>query len=348
MAVTLGALAVRHGCVLHGDPDLVVDRIGTLRDADSRAVAFLANPAYRAQLAGTAAGAVILTDRDVSACPSAALVTRDPYVVFARIARELHPGPPLRPGVHPAALVGPDSLVPESCEVGAGAIIGTGVSLGERVFIGSGAVVGDGTRIGDDCRIMAGAIIYAAVVLGPRCLVHAGAVLGADGFGFARDRDGSYVKVPQLGTVRVGADVEIGANTTIDRGAIGDTVLADGVKLDNQIQVGHNVTIGAHTVIAAQTGISGSTTIGARCVIGGQVGVAGHICVADDVVIGGGANVTGSIRRAGIYGGGGTPADEIGRWRRNMVRFGQLDDLARRLRALERQLAGAQLRGESE
>jgi UDP-3-O-[3-hydroxymyristoyl] glucosamine N-acyltransferase len=188
---------------------------------------------------------------------------------------------------------------------------------------------------------MPGVTVCANVRIGQRCVLHTGVVLGSDGFGFAREREGSYVKVPQLGSVEVGNDVEIGANTTVDRGAIDNTVIGDGVKLDNQIQVGHNVRIGDHTVIAAQVGISGSTTIGARCTIGGQAGFAGHIVVADDVVIGGGTSVIGSIRQSGVYGGGGTPADNLQRWRRNMARFGQLDDMARRLRAIEKGLAEA-------
>ncbi|MBM4221791.1 MAG: UDP-3-O-(3-hydroxymyristoyl)glucosamine N-acyltransferase, partial [Gammaproteobacteria bacterium] len=174
--------------------------------------------------------------------------------------------------------------------------------------------------------------------LGSRCVIHSGAVIGADGFGFARDRDGSQIKVPQIGGVVIGDDVEIGACTTIDRGAIGDTVIGDGVKLDNQIQVGHNTRIGAHTVIAGQSGVSGSTTIGARCTIGGKVGIAGHIQIADDVVIGGGSSVPGSILKPGVYAGGATPADVLQRWRRNMVRFGQLDEIARRLLAVEKRI----------
>jgi UDP-3-O-[3-hydroxymyristoyl] glucosamine N-acyltransferase len=277
---------------------------------------------------------------DAGDCPVAALLTKDPYVVYARIAADLHPAPPLQPGVHAAAVLGAAVDVPESCQIGPGAVLGDGVSLGERVSIGANAVIGAGVAIGADSRIAPGAFIYGGVRLGSRCLIHSGAVIGADGFGFARDADGSQVKVPQIGGVVVGDDVEIGACCTIDRGAIGDTVIEDGVKLDNQIQVGHNSRIGAHTVIAGQSGISGSTNIGARCTIGGAVSIAGHIRIADDVVIGGGANVPGSISVPGVYAGGGTPADTLQRWRRNMVRFGQLDEMARRLRAVEKRIKG--------
>lgn len=345
MGVSLGRLAVRYGCELRGDPDRVVERVGTLASADSQSLAFLANRAYRSQLASTRAAAVILSAADAANCPVDALVAGDPYVVYARIAAELHPGPPAEPGVHPSAVVGSECRVPASCEVGAGVVLGRQVVLGERVVLGPRTVIGDRVRIGADSRLMPGVTLCADVRIGARCVLHPGVVVGSDGFGFAREREGNYVKVPQLGSVQVGDDVEIGANTTIDRGAIDDTVIGNGVKLDNQIQVGHNVRIGEHTVVAAQTGISGSTTIGARCTIGGQAGFAGHIVVADDVVIGGGTSVTGSIRSAGVYAGGGTPADTLQRWRRNMARFGQLDELAKRLRDVEKRFSGSDRSG---
>ena len=341
MGVSLGRLAVRYGCELRGDPDRLVERVATLAGADDRSLAFLANAAYRSQLASTRAAAVILSAADAANCPVDALVTGDPYVVYARVAAELHPGPRPEPGVHPSAVVGSECIVPASCEVGAGVVLGRRVILGEGVVLGPRTVVGDRVCIGADTRLVSGVTLGPDVRIGERCILHPGVVVGSDGFGFAREREGNYVKVPQLGSVRVGDDVEIGANTTIDRGAIDDTVIGNGVKLDNQIQVGHNVRIGEHTVVAAQTGISGSTTIGARCTIGGQAGFAGHIVVADDVVIGGGTSVTGSIRAAGVYAGGGTPADTLQRWRRNMARFGQLDELAKRLRDLEKRFSGS-------
>ncbi len=339
MGVSLGLLAVRYGCELRGDPDKVVEHVATLVGADDHSLTFLANSAYRGQLAATRAAAVILAPADAEGCPVDALVTRDPYVVYARAAAELHPAPRPRPGMHPTAVVAAGVVIPPSCEIGPGVVLGRGVVLGERVVLGPHTILGDRVTVGADTRFMPGVTVHADVSIGARCILHTGVVLGSDGFGFAREREGSYVKVPQVGRVVVGDDVEIGANTTIDRGAIDDTVIANGVKLDNQIQVGHNVRIGEHTVIAAQTGISGSTTIGARCTIGGQAGLAGHIVVVDDVVIGGGTAVTGSIRVAGVYAGGGTPADQLSRWRRNMARFGQLDEIAKRVRSLERRLA---------
>ena len=338
MGVSLGVLAVRHGCELRGDPDQVVERVATLAHADEHSVSFLANSGYRGQLGGTRAAAVILAPADAAACPVNALVSGDPYVVYARVAAELHPAPAPEPGVHPTAVVAPGVKVPGSCEIGPGAVVGSGVVIGDGVVVGARTVLGERVSVGKDTRLMPGVTVYPDVRIGARCIVHTGVVLGSDGFGFAREREGRYVKVPQLGSVVVGDDVEIGANTTIDRGAIDDTVIGDGVKLDNQIQVGHNVRIGRHTVIAAQTGIAGSTTIGERCTIGGKAGFAGHIVVADDVIIGGGTSVTGSIRAPGAYAGGGTPADELPRWRRNMARFSQLDELAKRVRSLEKRL----------
>jgi UDP-3-O-[3-hydroxymyristoyl] glucosamine N-acyltransferase len=337
--VTLGELAVRHGCELRGDPGLRVARVGTLDAAGPDALTFLANPAYRARLAQARAGAVVLVPADADACPVPALLSPDPYLTFARIAAELHPEPVAEQGVHPSAVIGADCAIPASCSIGPGAVLGAGVTLGERVVIGPNAVLEAGVTVGADSRLRAGVVLCHDVRIGARCLVHAGAVLGADGFGFARDAAGAWLKVPQTGTVLVGDDVEIGANTSIDRGAIGDTVIGDGVKLDNQIQVGHNVRIGAHTAIAALTGISGSTVIGAGCMIGGQSGIAGHIRIADGVVLTGRAIVTNSIERPGIYGGGGMPVDEVSRWRKNVVRFARLDEFARRLRQLEKRLA---------
>jgi UDP-3-O-[3-hydroxymyristoyl] glucosamine N-acyltransferase len=343
----LGDLAVRHGCELRGDPEARVARVATLRGAGPGTLAFLANPAYRSQLPETRATAVVLTPEAADGCPCAALLTADPYAAFARMAAELHPEPAVVPGVSPTATLGTGCSIPASARVGPGAVLGDGVRLGEGVEVGPHCVIGAGVSIGDHTRLVARVTLYPGVVLGRRCLLHAGVVLGADGFGFARERDGRYTKVPQLGGVRVGDDVEIGANTTVDRGALDDTVISDGVKLDNQIQVGHNVVIGPHTVVAAQAGIAGSTTIGARCVIGGQVGIAGHISIADGVVVGGGASVTGTLRRPGIYGGGPTPADDLPRWRRNMARFGQLDAMAKRLTELERRLRAAGGSGEN-
>lgn len=339
MSMSLGDIAVKYGCELHGDPSQQVTHVATLSGAGGEAIAFLANSAYRSQLATTKARAVILAADDAADCPVATLVTPNPYVVYAHVALELHPDFALRAGIDPAATVDADSNIPSSCQIAPGAVVEAGVRLGERVYVGPNAVVGRGTRIGDDTRLMAGVITYADVTIGHRCLLHSGVVVGADGFGIALDASRAWVKVPQLGSVRIGNDVEIGANTTVDRGAIDDTVIHNGVKLDNHIQVAHNCIIGEHTVIAALVGISGSTTIGARCSIGGHTGFAGHMEICDDVFITAGTAVLSSITKPGYYAGGiATAADDIRKWRKNAARFSQLDEMARRLRALEKRV----------
>jgi UDP-3-O-[3-hydroxymyristoyl] glucosamine N-acyltransferase len=316
---SLGELAVRFGLELAGDPEARVSHVATLSQATPGSVSFLANSRYRRSLRTTRAGAVVLSAADAESCPVAALIASNPYLSYARIAELLHPESKAAPGIHPTAVVAPAARVAASATVGALAVIEEDVEIGERAVVGPGCVVQRGARVGADTRLVARVNLYPGVVLGERGLVHAGAVIGADGFGFAPDQ-GTWFKVPQVGSVRIGDDVEIGANTTIDRGAIGDTVVEHGAKLDNQIQVGHNVTIGAHTAIAACTGISGSTTIGQRCLIGGMVGFAGHLNIADDVMITGCSLVSASIREAGSYSSG-MPAVQTRAWRRMVAHF---------------------------
>jgi len=336
MAVSLGVLAQRYGCELRGEPQIEVDHVVSLEDGDRQGISFFTNRALGAVLKTTTAAAVVLTAEDAADCPVAALLATDPYLTFARIAGELHPPPPLVEGIHPTAVVADECTIPGSCEISAGAVLETGVVLGERCFVGPNCVVGRRSSVGADTRLLAGVLVCHEVRIGRRCLVHAGAVLGSDGFGNARDECGAWAKMPQTGGLAIGDDVEIGANCTIDRGTIDDTEIASGVRLDNLVQVGHNVVIGAHTAVAAMCGFSGSVSVGRRCMIGGQTGFAGHISVADDVIVTGGSSVTGSIREAGIYGGPGAPVEEVGKWRRNIIRFRQLDDMARRLQRLER------------
>jgi UDP-3-O-[3-hydroxymyristoyl] glucosamine N-acyltransferase len=334
----LGDIASRFGCELQGDPGFEVHHVATLKGADSRSIAFLANAVYRSQLETTSAGAVIIAPDDVQACPTSALITPNPYLVYAQVAAELHPAEVFEPEVSSAATIDSGADVPDSCHIAAGAVIEKGVALGERVYVGANAVIGRGSTVGDDSRLMSGVMIYPQVQIGRRCILHSGVVIGADGFGIAKDESHAWIKVPQLGGVTVGDDVEIGANTAIDRGAIENTVIGDGVRLDNLIQVGHNVSIGAHTAIAGLTGIAGSAKIGARCIIGGHAGVAGHIEIVDDVVVTGGTPVLSSLRKPGYYGGVATSADDIRKWRKNAARFRQLDEMARRLRKLEKKM----------
>jgi UDP-3-O-[3-hydroxymyristoyl] glucosamine N-acyltransferase len=333
-SLTLGELAVRLGCELRGDPDAVVVGVAPLGAAGPGGLSFLASPQYRPELRATRATAVVLAATDAELCPVAALIARNPHVVFARAAALLHPQPAVAPGIHATASVDPSAVVDPSAAVGAGAVVGPRARIGARAQVGPGCSIAADADIGADSRLVARVSIGPGVRMGPRGIVHPGAVIGADGFGYAREGE-AWVKVPQVGSVSLGADVEIGANTTIDRGAIDDTVIEDGVKLDNQIQVGHNVRIGAHTAIAACTGISGSTRIGRRCMIGGAAGIAGHLEIADDVVITAGTNVTHSIPQPGMYSGA-VPGEASSTWRRMVARFKRLDSYVARIRALER------------
>jgi UDP-3-O-[3-hydroxymyristoyl] glucosamine N-acyltransferase len=320
---SLGELAVRFGLTLRGEPGLTVRSVATLSRANSGALSFLANSRYRRQLESTQASAVILSAEDEAHCPVAALIDPNPYLAYARIAALLHPEPAPEPGIHPSAVVAGGARVAASASIGPLAVIEEGAQIGERVLIGPGCIVQKGAAVGADSTLRSRVNLYPGVTLGQRCILHAGAVVGADGFGFAPN-NGTWEKVPQVGSVRIGDDVEIGANTTIDRGAIDDTVVENGVKLDNQIQVGHNVVIGAHTAIAACTGISGSTVIGRRCMIGGMVGFAGHLSIADDVVVTGCSLVSASIKKPGSYSSG-MPTVETRLWRRMVAHLRRLD-----------------------
>jgi UDP-3-O-[3-hydroxymyristoyl] glucosamine N-acyltransferase len=320
---SLGELAVRFGLGLHGEPNLRVSRVATLSNAEAGAISFLANPRYRKQMESTRATAVVLGPENAAGCPVAALIDPNPYLAYARVAALLHPEPEAAAGIHPSAVVSESAHIAASASVAALALIEDDAHIGERVLVGPGCIVQRGARVGADSRLIARVNLYPGVQIGQRCILHAGAVVGADGFGFAADA-GTWIKVPQVGSVRIGDDVEIGANTTIDRGAIEDTVVEDGVKLDNQIQVGHNVTIGAHTAVAGCVGISGSTTIGQRCMIGGGVGIAGHLTIADDVVVTGCSLVSASIKHAGSYSSG-MPTVETRLWRRMVAHLRRLD-----------------------
>jgi UDP-3-O-[3-hydroxymyristoyl] glucosamine N-acyltransferase len=334
MSVSLGELAVRFGCELRGDPAARVERVATLANADPHSLAFLANPRYRAQLADTRAGAVVMSAASAQCCPAAMLLCENPYATYARIATLLHPLPPLAAGVHPSAVVADSARIDPSARVCACATLGERVVVGPRAFIGPHCSLDEDVNLEADVRLMARVTLGRAVHIGARSVLQPGVVIGGDGFGFAPEK-GAWLKVPQIGSVRVGADVEVGANTTIDRGAIDDTVIEEGVKLDNLIQIGHNVRIGAHSVIAACTGISGSTTIGKRCMIGGMVGFVGHISIADDVVVTAGSAVSHSITSAGVYSSA-IPVEEAHTWRRLVARFKRSALLDARLRKLER------------
>jgi UDP-3-O-[3-hydroxymyristoyl] glucosamine N-acyltransferase len=328
----LGELAVRFGCELAGDPSVLVRSVAGL-DGGGDSLGFLANPAYLEDLGHTRLGAVVIERRHAARCPVPALIHSNPHAAFARMAALLHPAAPVNAGVHPTAVVHATARVAGDAEVGALAVIEAGAVVGERCVVGPQCFVGQGASLGADTRLVQRVSIVGGATLGRRCLVHPGAVIGADGFGNARE-GARWVKVPQLGSVVIGDDVEIGANTTIDRGALGDTRIEDGVRLDNQIQVGHNVRIGAHTAIAACTGIAGSTRIGERCMIGGGTGIGGQIQIGDDIVIAGFGMVTRSITAPGMYSSV-LPVEEVRLWRRIVGRIKRLDVLATRVKKLE-------------
>ena len=335
MSPTLGELAVRFGCELRGDPAAIVSGIGNLTAAQNDQLSFFVNPKLRAQLRQTRAGAVVLAAAMLDDCPVAALVSAHPHATFARIAVLLHPENPLVPGVHASAVIGSDVHIDPSAEIGPLVAVGSGSRIGARVLVGPGCVLADRVHLGDDVRLIARVTLGSGVRVGSRTVVHPGAVIGADGFGLAPDQGGRWVKVPQIGTVLIGEDVEIGANTTIDRGAIEDTVIGEGVKLDNQIQIGHNSRVGAHTAIAGCVAIAGSATIGQRCQLAGHVGIAGHITICDDVAILAKSMVAADIREPGVYANGLT-IEKAPVWRRIAARIKGLDELAKRVAALER------------
>ena len=337
MGATLAELAHRCHGELRGDPDYQIERIATLETAGPHDIAFVAGEKYYPQLAVTHAGVVVLGHADAGLYSGNALLSENPRLCFTRVAAMLHP--PVRPpaGLHASAVTDASADVAADAAIGPLAVIESGARVGRGAVIGAGCYIGRGAVIGDGTWLHAQVTIGADCVLGQHCIVHSGAVIGSDGFGYARD-GARWEKTPQLGRVVVGDDVEIGANTTIDRGALDDTVIERGVKLDNLIHIAHNVHIGEDTAIAACVGIAGSTRVGKRCTLAGQVGVVGHIEITDDVHITGAAVVSHTIRAPGTYSSG-TPLEAYSSWLKNAVRMRQLDDMARRLKKLEQQLS---------
>jgi UDP-3-O-[3-hydroxymyristoyl] glucosamine N-acyltransferase len=294
--LTLGEIVQRLGGRVAGAPDTLVHQVASLEGAGARHISFFTGSRYRAQLAATRAAAVVLGPEAEGETRLPRIVADNPYAYFARLSQLFNPLVVQQPGVHPSAVVAKSA------------------NLGARVSIGAGCAVGERVAIGDDSTLYPRVVVYPGCRIGARVIVHSGAVIGADGFGIAED-EGRWVKIPQIGTVRIGDDVEIGANTTIDRGAIDDTVIEEGVKLDNQIQVGHNVRIGAHTAIAGCTGIAGSADIGRHCTIGGAAVILGHLRIADHVNISAGTLISRSILKPGTYTGV-YPFDEHSSWAR--------------------------------
>ncbi len=334
VGIPLRQLAERCGAELSGDGDVLIDRVATLDAADKGAIAFLSNPKYRGRLGSTRASAVIVAPSDASATALPKLIAANPYATYARVAAILHPAHAPTPGVHLGAAIAASAHVSASATIAAQAVIGERATIGERVYIGAGTVIGDDCDVGDDCVLHARVVLYAHTRVGARTIIHSGAVIGADGFGMAEE-GGRWLKVPQIGRTLIGDDVEIGANTTIDRGAIGDTVIEDDVKLDNQIQIGHNCHIGAHTAIAGCVGIAGSTTIGRNCKIGGAAMISGHLEIVDGTSVSAGTFVFDSIQLPGVYTGT-FPALPHREWQHVAAITRRLRSIAERLRTLER------------
>jgi UDP-3-O-[3-hydroxymyristoyl] glucosamine N-acyltransferase len=326
-AFAASELAARFGLELRGE-DRTVSGVGTLADAAPAQLSFLANPRYRAQLAQTRAGVVVVRESDADARDGTALVARDPYVAFARISALFERKPARPAGIHPTAAVDPEAHVDPAASVGPHVSIGARSRIHAGAVVGPGCVIGEDCEVGEDCELQARVTLLTRVRLGRRVRILPGAVLGGAGFGLAMEA-GRWINVPQLGGVVVGDDCEIGANTTIDRGALEDTVLEEDVRLDNQIQIGHNVRIGAHTAMAGCSAVAGSARIGRHCLIGGAAGILGHLEICDRVVITAMSLVTHSIREPGEYSSG-TPLMDNRSWRKSAARFKQLDRIARR------------------
>jgi UDP-3-O-[3-hydroxymyristoyl] glucosamine N-acyltransferase len=325
---------------LLGDPEILIQGVGSLEKAKPGEISFLGNPKYRHYLQDTQASAVILSPDNDAPCTAAVMFSENPYLTYAKVAGRIFPEPETPAGFHPSAVVAASAQIDVSAWIGPCAVVGEEVRIGAHVYIGPGCVVERGCVIGNHCRLLAQVTLCRGTQLGQRCLIHPGAVLGSDGFGMANDA-GRWVKVPQLGRVLLGDDVEIGANTTIDRGALEDTILEDGVKLDNLVHIAHNVQIGAHTAMAAASAVAGSTTLGRHCTVGGMAGIAGHVTIGDNVHFTGASPVTRSFKDAGLYSGN-LPAMENTEWRKAVARIRHLDEMAKRLKALEKQVAAVQ------
>ncbi|MDF0752365.1 UDP-3-O-(3-hydroxymyristoyl)glucosamine N-acyltransferase [Marinobacter sp. 71-i] len=334
----LGDIASELGAELRGDPDTEIRGLATLQAAAPGQIAFLANSSYGRYLTETRASAVILSPSVADECPTNVLLLDNPYLGYARLSHWFDPAPVAAPGVHPSAVVASSAKVSKTASIGPQAVVEADAVIGDGVVVGAGCIVGARCQIGEQSILRARVTLAHDIVVGRRCHILSGAVIGSDGFGFANEK-GAWHRIAQLGRVVLGDDVEVGANTTIDRGALDDTVIGDGVKLDNLIQIAHNVSIGDHSAMAAMVGIAGSTRIGSHCVFGGQSGVAGHLNIADQVHLTGMTLVSGDIRESGVYSSG-TSADSNRQWRKNAVRFRQLDAMARRLKELEKKIEG--------
>ncbi|ACS86745.1 UDP-3-O-(3-hydroxymyristoyl)glucosamine N-acyltransferase [Musicola paradisiaca] len=336
LSIRLDALAQQLDAQLHGDGDIVITGVASMRSAQAGQITFLSDTRYREQLASTNASAVVLTEADVPFCNVAALVVKNPYLTYARMAQLMDTTPTPAQDISPSAVIAPDARLGDGVSVGANAVIESGAILGEGAVIGAGCFIGKQARIGAGTRLWANVVVYHNVVLGEQCLIQSGAVIGSDGFGYANDR-GNWVKIPQLGTVIIGDRVEIGANTTIDRGALDDTIIGNGVIIDNQCQIAHNVVIGDNTAVAGGVIMAGSLKIGRYCMIGGASVINGHMEICDKVTVTGMGMVMRPITEPGVYSSG-IPLQPNKVWRKTAALVMNIDDMSKRLKALERKL----------
>lgn len=324
------------GAELDGDGDCEITKINTVQDAKAGELSFLANQAYRHYLADSEAGAVILSEASRPLFNGNALVMANPYLGYALASKLFNNAPKPKGSIHPNAIVAASAKVASTATIAPNAVIGEHATVGDNSCVGAGTVVGDDSVIGENCSIAANVSIYHNVSVGNNVIIHSGAVIGADGFGFAR-HDGAWIKIYQLGGVVIGNNVEIGACTTIDRGALGDTVIADGAILDNHVQIAHNVKLGENTAMAGFSGVAGSTTVGKNCTFAGRAGVVGHVSLCDGIHLTTGTSVTKTLTEPGNYSAG-TVFSKTKDWKKNAVRFNQLDDIAHRLKTIEKKL----------
>ena len=334
VSFTLAELSELTSTTIQGNPSCKINNVDSLERARQGTISFFVNPKLKNQLKNTQASVVILDKEFLNLCPTDALIAKNPYLVFAKIAALLNPLPPHTPGIHSSAIISDDVKIGANCYIGPFTNIDENCVIGKNSYIGANCTIHNSCKLGENCRLVNQITLCEKTIIGKRVTIHPGVVIGSDGFGLANEDD-KWIKIPQLGKVQVGDDVEIGANTTIDRGSLGDTIIGEGVKLDNQIQIAHNVIIGAHTAIAACVGIAGSTKIGKCCGIGGGAGIAGHLAITDHVTVGGMTRVTRSIKEAGTYVSG-TPVQAYKKWLKSSALFNKFEEFADRIKKLEK------------
>ncbi|EKN3562584.1 TPA: UDP-3-O-(3-hydroxymyristoyl)glucosamine N-acyltransferase [Yersinia enterocolitica] len=335
-SIRLADLAQQLDAQVHGDGDLVITGIASMHSAEPSQITFLSNSRYQEQLATCNAGAVVLTEADLPFCKSAALVVKNPYLTYARMAQIMDTTPQPAQDIAPSAVISPQATLGENISIGANAVIESGVVLGDNVAIGAGCFIGKNTHIGAGSRLWANVSVYHEVVIGQNCLIQSGTVIGADGFGYANDR-GNWIKIPQLGSVHIGDRVEIGACTTIDRGALDNTIIGNGVIIDNQCQIAHNVVIGDNTAVAGGVIMAGSLKVGRYCMIGGASVINGHMEICDKVTITGMGMVMRPITEPGLYSSG-IPLQPNKVWRKTAALVMNIDGINKRLKAIERKI----------